>query len=198
MNQSEIKTQMMNTVINQVKESARVKQELAESGSKSIVKAAKLMIKNLRAGGKIFFCGNGGSAADSQHLATEFVSKLRLERNAIPALALTTNTSILTAISNDSDFNRVFVRQLEAFGRENDLLVGISTSGNSENVVAAIEYARNKEIKTIVMTGGCGGKMAGIADVSIIVPSNDIQRIQEAHITIGHILCDLVEQAFCG
>ncbi len=182
-------------IIAQLEESASVKRELAVSGIGFIVSAAELMIKTIKSGAKILLCGNGGSAADSQHLAAELVSRLKLERAAIPAVALTTNTSTLTAIANDYDFSQVFVRQIEAFGRRNDLLIGISTSGNSENVLKAVDYAREKGLKTIVMTGGNGGKLAGKADVDIIVPSEDVQRIQESHITIGHILCDLLEQS---
>jgi len=182
-------------IIAQLEESASVKRELAVSGIDSIVSAAKLMIKTIKSGAKILLCGNGGSAADSQHLAAELVSKLKLERVALPAVALTTNTSTLTAIANDYDFSQVFVRQLEAFGRRNDLLIGISTSGNSENVLKAIDYAKKNGLKTVVMTGGNGGKLAGKADVDIIVPSEDVQRIQESHITIGHILCDLLEKS---
>jgi len=185
-------------IIAQLEESASVKRELAVSGVDSIVSAAELMIKTIKSGAKILLCGNGGSAADSQHIAAELISKLKLERAAVPAVALTTNTSTLTAIANDYDFSQVFVRQLEAFGSRNDLLIGISTSGNSENVLKAVDYAREKGLKTIVMTGGTGGKLAAKADVDIIVPSENIQRIQESHITIGHILCDLLEQSIFG
>lgn len=198
MHEPGVKTQMIANVLKQIEDSARVKKDLAVSGAEYIVKAAELMIKSIKADGKIFFCGNGGSAADSQHIATELISRLRLERDAIPALALTTNTSTLTAIANDYDFSQVFVRQLEAFGKEGDVLIGISTSGDSKNVIAAMDFAKNRGIKTVAMTGGDGGKLAGSTDISIVVPSQDLQRIQEAHIMIGHILCDLVEQALFG
>ena len=185
-------------IIAQLEDSASVKRKMMVSCVDSIVSAAELMIETIKSGAKILLCGNGGSAADSQHLAAELVSKLKLERSAIPAIALTTNTSTLTAVANDYDFSQIFVRQLEAFGKRNDLLVGISTSGNSENVLKAVDYAYKNGIRTIVMTGGNGGDLAGKADVDIIVPSEDVQRIQEAHITVGHILCDILEQSIFG
>lgn len=185
-------------IISQLEGSASVKRKMMVSCVDSIVSAAELMIETIKSGAKILLCGNGGSAADSQHLAAELVSKLKLERSAIPAIALTTNTSTLTAVANDYDFSQVFVRQLEAFGKRNDLLVGISTSGNSENVLKAVDYAHKNGLRTIVMTGGNGGDLAGKADVDIIVPSEDVQRIQEAHITVGHILCDILEQSIFG
>ena len=182
-------------IIAQLEDSASVKRKMMVSCVDSIVSAAELMIETIKSGAKILLCGNGGSAADSQHLAAELVSKLKLERSAIPAIALTTNTSTLTAIANDYDFSQIFVRQLEAFGRKNDLLIGISTSGNSEDVLKTVDYAHKNGLRTIVMTGGNGGDLAGKADVDIIVPSEDVQRIQEAHITVGHILCDILEQS---
>lgn len=185
-------------IIAQLEDSASVKRKMMVSCVDSIVSAAELMIETIKSGAKILLCGNGGSAADSQHLAAELVSKLKLERSAIPAIALTTNTSTLTAIANDYDFSQIFVRQLEAFGRKNDLLIGISTSGNSEDVLKAVDYAHKNGLRTIVMTGGNGGDLAGKADVDIIVPSEDVQRIQEAHITVGHILCDILEQSIFG
>ena len=185
-------------IIAQLEDSASVKRKMMVSCVDSIVSAAELMIETIKSGAKILLCGNGGSAADSQHLAAELVSKLKLERSAIPAIALTTNTSTLTAVANDYDFSQVFVRQLEAFGRKNDLLIGISTSGNSEDVLKAVDYAHKNGLRTIVMTGGDGGDLAGKGDVNIIVPSEDVQRIQEAHITVGHILCDILEQSIFG
>ncbi|MCK4447524.1 MAG: D-sedoheptulose 7-phosphate isomerase [Candidatus Marinimicrobia bacterium] len=188
----------MKNIIAQLEDSASVKRKMMVSCVDSILSAAELMIETIKSGAKILLCGNGGSAADSQHLAAELVSKLKLERSAIPAIALTTNTSTLTAIANDYDFSQIFVRQLEAFGRKNDLLIGISTSGNSEDVLKTVDYAHKNGLRTIVMTGGNGGDLAGKADVDIIVPSEDVQRIQEAHITVGHILCDILEQSIFG
>ena len=185
--QSEIKQQLL--------ESARVKEALAAGCSDSIADAAELLIATVAEGAKILLCGNGGSAADAQHIAAELVARLKKERVAIPALALTTNTSTITALANDYDFLKVFTRQVEAFGRPGDVLIGISTSGNSKNVIQAMNYAAENGLKTVVLTGGNGGEMAQIANVSIIVPSDSVQRIQESHIAIGHILCDLLEQS---
>ena len=185
--QSEIKQQLL--------ESARVKEELVADCSDHITDAAVLLITAVAQGARILLCGNGGSAADAQHIAAELVARLKKERIAIPALALTTNTSTLTALANDYDYIKIFVRQVEAFGSSGDILIGISTSGNSKNVIKAMNYAAENGLKTVALTGGSGGKMAQIADVGIIVPSDSVQRIQESHIAIGHILCDLLEQS---
>lgn len=185
--QSEIRQQLL--------ESAGIKELLAAECVDSIQKAADILVAAVHKGSRILLCGNGGSAADAQHIATELVSRLRFERKAIPAIALTTNTSIITAIANDYDFAAVFVRQVEAFGRPGDVLIGISTSGNAKNVIQAFEYAGKNGIQTIALTGGTGGALADLADVSIVVPSKSVMRIQESHITIGHILCDIVERS---
>ncbi len=185
--QTEIRQQLL--------ESARIKELLAAERVDSIQKVADILIAAVHKGSRILLCGNGGSAADAQHIAAELVSRLRFERKAIPAIALTTNTSTITAIANDYDFAAVFVRQVEAFGRPGDVLIGISTSGNSKNVIKAFEFAGKNGIQTIALTGGTGGALADLADVSIVVPSKSIMRIQESHITIGHILCDIVEQS---
>jgi D-sedoheptulose 7-phosphate isomerase len=180
----------------QLLDSAEVKRKTAEVCGAAIANAGQLLVDTFRAGGRLLLCGNGGSAADCQHLAAEFVSALRHEfpRPALGALALTTDTSFLTANANDFGFDHVFERQVEAHGRKGDALLAITTSGNSANVLRALEQARTQEIKTVLLTGEGGGKAAGLADVSISVPSADTQRIQESHITIGHILCDLVER----
>ena len=179
----------------QLAESAEVKRRLAAKNLDGIQKAAELLLKAVQNDAKILLCGNGGSAADAQHLAAELVARLRYERRAVAALALTTNTSTLSALSNDYDFSRVFVRQIEAFGKKGDILIGISTSGISENVVKAVEYAKSLGLITIVLTGSSGGKLAKTADLTIAVPADNVQRVQEAHITIGHIWCDLIEQS---
>lgn len=155
---------------------------------------ALAMTESLRSGGKIFWCGNGGSAADSQHLSAELVGRFRCERRAIASIALTANTSILSAIANDYGYQYVFSRQLECLGAAGDLLVGISTSGNSSNVVAALQTARKRGMVTVALTGGNGGKMAQFADHLLAVPSKETARIQEMHILAGHMLCDWVEQ----
>jgi len=185
-------------IIAQLEESAAVMQQTIASITDSIETAAKMVIDCYRAGGKVLLCGNGGSAADAQHLAAELVMRLKLERPAIPALALTTNTSLLTAIGNDYKYDLVFVRQVEAFGRAGDVLIAISTSGESENVIKAIEFARVEGIKSLALTGVTGGRLAEKVDLAIKVPSDNVQRIQECHITIGHILCELIESALFG
>jgi len=151
------------------------------------------MAATLRAGGKILWCGNGGSAADSQHLAAEIVGRFRRERRGLPSMALTTDTSILTAVANDYGYDAVFSRQVEALGNPGDLLVGLSTSGNSRNVVAALEVARSQGMLTVAFTGAGGGKMGTIADQFFAVASSDTARIQEAQILAGHMLCDWIE-----
>ena len=147
----------------------------------------------LAEGHKVLFCGNGGSAADSQHLAAEFVGRFQKERKGLPAIALTVDTSILTSVANDYGYDTVFVRQVQALGEPGDVLVGISTSGNSKNVLLAIEEAKAKGITCIGMTAESGGKMAGICDICLAVPAKVTARVQEMHILMGHILCELVD-----
>jgi D-sedoheptulose 7-phosphate isomerase len=180
--------------------SAEVKRRIAETCLDEIVAGAEMIAQSLQAGGKVMLCGNGGSAADSQHIAAEFTNRLRaeLERPALAALALTTDTSFLTSNANDYGFEHVFGRQVEALGREGDVLIGISTSGNSENVMRAVKFCRGRSIKTIGLLGGNGGQLRELVDLAIVVPSTNTQRIQEGHITVGHILCDLVERAVFG
>lgn len=181
-------------------QSAEVKQSLAEQCVAEISEAARLMADSLERGGKILLCGNGGSAADCQHIATEFTSVLSKDfvRPAMAAIALTTDTSFLTASANDFGFETVFARQIEALGRPGDVLVGISTSGNSSNVVLAVARAREIGLRTVILTGVTGGQLAHSADVAIKVPSDSTSHIQESHITIGHVICALVEQAMFG
>ncbi len=161
-----------------------------------IQEAAEIVLRSINKGGALFVCGNGGSAADSQHIATEFVSKFYKERKAINAEALSVNTSSLTAIGNDYSFDRVFERQLEAKGKAGDVLIGISTSGISPNVIKALEYAGSQGIRTILLTGN--RKCKGEFDCVIHVPSNDTPRIQEAHIYIGHLIAEYVENMISG
>lgn len=177
-------------------ESAETKKKILSSCREDIFKAIDLLKQCVQSGGKIMFCGNGGSAADSQHLATEFVIRLShdLKRPAIGAVALTTDPSMMTAGGNDIGFENVFARYVEGIGNKNDVLVGISTSGNSKNVIKAIEKAKEKGIKTLALLGGNGGYIKGMADVEITIPSSNTQRIQEGHITVGHILCESVER----
>jgi len=175
-------------------ESAALKQALADSAAESVARAADLCAASLQAGGKLLLFGNGGSASDAQHIAAELTGRLSRERPALPAMALTANPSDLTAIGNDYGFDHVFVRLLQAHGRDGDVAVAISTSGNSPNVLAAVKEARGRGLQTIGLIGKDGGKLAPLVDCAIVVPSNDTQRIQESHITIGHALCELVDE----
>ena len=184
---------MSRTIAKRLEESAQIKRAIAKSKIDEIESMAKFIVMSYKAGGKVVLFGNGGSAADAQHLAGELGGQFKLKRQAFPAIALTTNTSVLTAVANDYGYDAVFSRQIEALVNENDVVVGISTSGNSPNVVKAIEMAKMKGAKTIGLTGGNGGKLAEVADLVLIVPSDITPRIQEAHITIGHIVCELVE-----
>jgi D-sedoheptulose 7-phosphate isomerase len=181
-------------------ESAAVKQQLSHVAARAIAAAGQRIAERVAVGGKILLCGNGGSAADSQHLAAEFTSRLRssLERPPIAALALTTDTSFLTARANDYEFAEVFERLVDALGHSGDVLIGISTSGNSGNVVRAVRRCRVKDIFTVGLLGGSGGELAKLVDIPIIVPSNNTQHIQESHIAIGHIVCELVEETLYG
>ena len=161
-----------------------------------IKKACETAVATLKAGGKILLCGNGGSAADAQHIAAELTGRYKTERGALAGIALTTDTSALTAIGNDYGYEFVFSRQLEALGHEGDLLIAISTSGNSGNVVKALELARKIGIKTIGLSGRTGGAMNELCELNLVVPSNDTPRIQEMHIMIGHIICQAIDDAF--
>jgi len=180
-------------------ESAKIKRQIAEKCLDLILEAANLIADTFKSGGKLLLCGNGGSAADCQHMATEFVSRLTIdfERPGLPAIALTTDTSFLTAFVNDCGFEGVFERQVQTLGKPGDVLIGISTSGNSTNVIRAVEAARVASMRTIVLTGS-GGRLAGMADVAVSVPSANTQYIQEAHLAIEHILCGLVECRLFG
>ncbi|HUK60539.1 MAG TPA: SIS domain-containing protein [Stellaceae bacterium] len=164
----------------------------------AIARAAEMIAAALKAGRKILFLGNGGSAADAQHLAAELVGRLALERKALPALALTADTSVLTALGNDYGFDQIFCRQVEAHGQADDVLVAISTSGRSPNVLAALAAARQRGLATIGLAGATGGDMAELCDVCLKMPSRETQKIQEAHIVVGHIICGLVEQAIAS
>ncbi|MBQ6436918.1 MAG: SIS domain-containing protein [Bacteroidales bacterium] len=157
--------------------------------------AAGVIEQCFRNGGKVYFCGNGGSAADAQHLAAEFSGKYMIDRDCLPAEALHCNTSYLTAVSNDFSYDIVYSRLISGIGRKGDVLIGLSTSGNSANIVKAFEVCRTKGIATIAFTGKGGGAMAPLADLLLAVPSTETARIQEAHITLGHLLCELVEAA---
>lgn len=168
--------------------------DVSKFSTPSIITCAEILTKTLRNGGKILICGNGGSAADSQHIAAEFVGRFENERQALPAIALTTDTSALTAVANDYGFSRIFARQVEALAREGDCLIAISTSGESENVINAVMAARRQGCIVIGMTGSEGKKLASLCDASLMVPSDRTARIQEAHITVAHIWCEMIDE----
>ena len=184
---------MKAVVLRIFQESAALKLRFAEANADRIVAVARQIADSLRRGGKLLFFGNGGSAADSQHLAAEFVNRFLRQRGALAAVALTTDTSALTSISNDLGFDQIFARQVEALGRPGDVVVAISTSGGSQNVLRAVEMARRLGCLTVALTGGSGGALAAAADEAFVVPSPETPRIQETHITLGHALCALVE-----
>jgi len=161
-----------------------------------IEEASRLLIETLKNGNKVLFCGNGGSAADAQHLAAELTGRYKTERKGLAGIALTTDSSALTAISNDYGFNRIFDRQVESLVREGDLVIGISTSGESLNIISALLLAKEMGAKTLGFSGKGGGKMNYVCDLNMVVPSDDTPRIQEMHILIGHILCQAVDDAF--
>jgi len=179
-------------------ESANIKTQLAREQTGTIVTVIEAVVTALAAGRTIFFFGNGGSAADSQHLAAEMIGRFTLERRALPAIALTTDTSILTSIGNDYGFDRIFIRQLQGLGRPGDVAVGLSTSGNSPNVLLAMEAAREQGLVTVALTGKSGGELAERVHFCLRVPSTDTARIQESHITIGHLICQGVDEALAA
>ena len=188
---------MKKLIKQQIYESIEVKKEIINYGIDLIEQASNILIDSIKSGGKVLWCGNGGSAADAQHLATELMGGMTdHDRKPIPSIALTTDSSFLTAWSNDCGFESIFSRQIQGIGNDGDVLIGISTSGNSKNIIKAIKQAKYKKLKTIVFTGQTGGTIDGLADLTIKVPSNNTQRIQESHIMVGQILCSILEQHF--
>ena len=188
---------MKDQIIKKFRESADLKKAFAKKNCDKIIEVVRLITESLKSGNKIMLFGNGGSAADAQHIAAEFVNRLRKskrDRPPLAALALTTDTSILTSISNDSDFSNIFSRQIRALGKKGDIAWGISTSGNSPNLIKAIKVAQKLEIKTLGFTGKGGGEMGTLVNYHLNVESNDVLRIQEVHIALSHIICELVEQ----
>jgi D-sedoheptulose 7-phosphate isomerase len=177
-------------------ESIQIKEELLHTKIGEILSITETIQDSLKKNGKVILFGNGGSASDSQHIAAEFVGRFKKDRLALAAISLTTNTSILTSLANDYGYEVIFAKQIEALGQKNDVVIGISTSGKAKNVAAGIRQAKKMGIKTIALTGGDGGELAKLADLSLLVPSSVTARIQEAHITIGHIVCELIEEAF--
>ena len=182
----------------QFRESASLKNEMAEKLANEIEKIAERITQAVTDHQKILWCGNGGSAADCQHLSTELVSRLQLDRPPIASMALTTNSSFLTAHANDVGFETIFSRQIDAFAKPGDVLIAISTSGQSVNIIHAVKFAKEKKVTTIALTGKDGGQLIHLVDYCLVVPSYNTQRIQEGHITIGHILCDIIEQTLFG
>ena len=185
---------MKNYIKEQVKKSYETKQAIYKDETllNMIVEVAQKCVELYRGKNKTILAGNGGSAADAQHIAAELVGRYGFDRASIPSLALTTDTSNLTAIGNDYGYDKIFSRQLEGMGQDGDIFIGISTSGNSQNIVNAFEVAKNKNIFTVALVGKDGGKMAKMADIALVIPSNSTPRIQESHILIGHILCDII------
>ena len=187
------KMPMENVIAKRFKESVEVKNRFLKENLSKLIEVVKLIAQAFEAGNKIFFFGNGGSAADAQHLAAEFVNRYVIDRPSLPAIALTTDSSILTSIANDMAFTEIFARQLRGLGREGDVAIGITTSGTSPNIIKAFEVAREMGIKTVALTGNDGGVAAKVADYCLVVSSTSTPRIQEAHILIGHVLCEMVE-----
>jgi D-sedoheptulose 7-phosphate isomerase len=180
-----------------LREGAELRTVVARDCSQMIAEAAGLIIQCLQSGGKLLFFGNGGSAADAQHLAAEFVGRFVRERIGLPAIALTTDSSILTAVGNDYGFEQIFARQIQALARPGDVVVAISTSGNSPNVLEGVKAARKAEAKTIGLSGKDGGVLAKEVDVAVTIASNSTARVQECHIAVGHLLCELAEEGVC-
>ena len=184
----------------QIKDSIETKNRILsdEELLNKIEEAADLITECYRNGRMLLLCGNGGSAGDAQHIAGEMVARFRIERKALSAIAFNTNSSVVTAIGNDYEYDIIFERQVEAFGHEGDVLVSISTSGNSESVLRAINKAKEMGIKTVSLLGKDGGACKSISDIAIVIPSDDTPRIQESHIMVGHVICDIVERSMFG
>jgi len=186
---------MENIILKRFKESGEVKTRFLKDNLPKLLDTIKLISHTFEAGNKLFLFGNGGSAADAQHLAAEFVNRYGMDRPPLPAIALTTDTSILTSVSNDFSFSEIFAKQLKALGKEGDVAFGITTSGNSSNIIKAFEVAKEMRMKTVALTGNDGGAISKMADISLVVPSTSTPRIQEVHILVGHILCEMAEQS---
>ena len=189
---------MQAIVLTAFADSARVKQQFAQDHADRIVQVATLIANAFRNGNKVLLFGNGGSSTDAAHIAAEFVGRYQRERMPLPAIALATDIAAITCIANDYGYEELFARQVRAHGRQGDIAIGISTSGNSPNVLKGVEAARDSGLITIAWTGANGGKLAGLVDYPFIVPSTVTSRIQESHITLGHVLCELVEDHLLG
>ena len=189
---------MKDFILKAFSDSAAVKQQFARDHADRIALVAGLMVTAFREGHKVLLFGNGGSATDAAHIAAEFVGRYKRERMPLPAIALATDIAAITCIANDYGFDELFARQVRAHGRKGDIAIGISTSGNSPNVLKGVAAARECGMITVAWTGGTGGKLAGLVDHPFIVPSTVTARIQESHITLGHVLCELVEETLLG
>jgi D-sedoheptulose 7-phosphate isomerase len=184
---------MENIIAQALKESLKVKEDFIKKNASKLIHLAEYISEAFRNGRKLMICGNGGSAADAQHLAAEFVNRFQLERPPLPALALTTDTSIITSVANDYRYEEVFSKQIRALGVKRDILLSLSTSGKSENILSAIRTAKERGLYTVGFTGGDGGGMLKLVDLALVVENNQTPRIQEAHIMAGHLLCELVD-----
>lgn len=180
-----------------IRESIAVKERVLAQNLDVVERIGNALVRALRAGHKILLCGNGGSAADAQHIAGELVSRFLYDRRALPAIALTTDTSIMTSIGNDYRYDYIFARQIEALGQPGDALIGITTSGNSANILRALQTAKQQQMTTVAFTGEEGGEVKKLADFCLRIPSTQTPRIQEAHITVAHALCEIIEQELC-
>ncbi|MGE5173958.1 MAG: SIS domain-containing protein [Betaproteobacteria bacterium] len=189
---------MKDAIVKAFEDSAQIKVKFAKENADRIIEVVQLIAQAFREGKKVILFGNGGSAMDASHIAAEFVNRFLMERPPLPAIALNADAAVLTSISNDYDFTQVFSKQLAALGHEGDVVIGISTSGNSPNVIKALETAKKNGMKTVVLTGGTGGRMANLADYTFIVPTRATPRIQETHITLGHTICQLVDEELFG
>ena len=185
---------MKNEITQAFRESADVKLRFIEQNADGLLQVVRMIVKAFKEGNKVLLFGNGGSAADAQHIAAEFVNRFLIERPSLPAIALTTDTSILTSIANDYEFADVFAKQVKALGREGDVAIGISTSGAAPNVIKAIKVARDMAIQTVGLAGKDGGELARVVDLALVVDSQSVPRIQEVHITIGHVVCEMVDR----
>ncbi len=185
---------MKDKILKAFEESASVKQEFIKENLEMVIEVSKLLSDTFNNGNKLIIFGNGGSAADASHIAGEFVNRFRKERPGLPAIALNTDTAVLTSIANDYDFSEVFTRQIKALAQEGDVVIAISTSGNSPNILKAVDTAKKKKLKVIVFTGAKGDKLAAKADHAFTIPSSNTPRIQETYITLGHVICQMVEE----
>jgi D-sedoheptulose 7-phosphate isomerase len=185
---------MREKILKIFEESMAIKERFVKENIETIIEVSKVIADTFNEGKKLLLCGNGGSATDASHIAAEFVNRFKRERPGLPAIALNTDMAVITSIANDYDYSEIFARQIKSLAEEGDIVIAISTSGNSDNVLKAMDAAKKKRLKTIAFTGSKGNKFAAKADFAFIVPSDNTPRIQETHITLGHVLCQMVEE----